>query len=186
MAGQGELKEAIAALTSKPHPLDVAKPQLPKAGGLYAWWVHKNALAGVPGNKHPSEQTLDLLYVGIAPSGVTSKSTLRSRIVENHMRGNIAASTLRRTLAALLIDELRLTPIKKGTKVILPRDQNAQLSAWQQTHLRLTWHATQRPWLIEAGVIAALHPPLNLADNGEHPFFPTLSAARMALQQAAR
>ena len=186
MAGHGDIKQAIAALTGRAQTLDIAKPHLPKTGGLYAWWIHKNALAGVPVNKHPTEQALDLLYVGIAPSGVTSKSTLRSRVVGNHMRGNIAASTLRRTLAALLIHELRLTPIKKGTKVILPRHQNAQLSAWQQMHLRLTWHETQQPWLIEAGVIAALQPPLNLADNGEHPFFPTLSAARKALQQAAR
>jgi hypothetical protein len=45
---------------------------------------------------------------------------------------------------------------------------------------------TPQPWLIEAGLIAALKPSLNLADNGEHPFYPTLSAARKALQQAAR
>lgn len=180
------IAEAVASLTAKAHPLDVAKPLLPKSGGIYAWWVHENALDGVPDNKHPTEATLDLLYVGIAPSGVTSKSTLRSRVVENHMRGNIAASTLRRTLAALLIHELRLTPIKNGTKVILPRDQNTQLSHWQQTHLRLTWHTTAQPWLIEAGVIEVLKPPLNLADNREHPFFLILSAARKALQQAAR
>jgi hypothetical protein len=61
VAGQGDIAEAIAALTAKPHPLDLAKPLLPKAGGVYAWWIHENALAGVPENKHPTEAMLDLL-----------------------------------------------------------------------------------------------------------------------------
>ncbi len=181
-----EVKKAIAALTAKPVTLDVAKPQLPKSGGIYAWWIARKRLIGVPANNHPTDAELDLLYVGIAPSGPTSGSTLRSRVVGNHMRGNIAASTLRRTLAALLIDELALKPIKTPTKVTLPKAQNSQLSTWQQEHLRLTWHAVAQPWLFEAAVIAQLRPPLNLADNETHPFYKTLSAARRKLQDAAR
>jgi hypothetical protein len=184
--GVAEVQEAITALTATPLPLDVAKPQLPKAGGLYAWWIVNNALAGVPSNKHPSADDHDLIYIGVAPHAETSASTLKSHVVGNHMRGNIAASPLRQKLAALLLEELALTPIKNGHKVTLSRQQNTQLSHWQQQHLRLTWHPTPRPWLLEPAVITALAPPLNLADNSSHPFHKTLSEARQKLQQAAR
>lgn len=46
------------------------------------------------------------------------------------MPGNIAASTLRRTLAALLIDELALTPLANGSKITFePRDVTAPIYA---------------------------------------------------------
>jgi GIY-YIG catalytic domain-containing protein len=184
--GVAEVQQAIAALTKTPVPLDVAKPQLPKSGGVYAWWIVNNALAGVPPNKHPSAADHDLIYIGVAPHAETSASTLKSRVVGNHMRGNIAASPLRQKLAALLLEELALTPIQNGAKVTLPRQQNLQLSEWQEQHLRLTWHPTSKPWLLEPAVITAMAPPLNLADNSTHPFHKTLSAARQKLQQAAR
>jgi hypothetical protein len=181
-----DVERAIAALTARPLPLDAARPLLPSAGGLYAWWIVKQALAGVPTNRHPTLTDLDLLYVGTAPSGPTSKSTLRSHVIGNHMRGNIAASTLRRTLAALLLDALALTPVVKGDKLQLPKEQNTQLGRWQDEHLRLTWHAAPKPWLLESAVIANLRPPLNLAANQDHAFYSTLSDARRRLQQAAR
>lgn len=181
-----QTKLAIAALTGKTFSIEDARAQLPKVGGVYAWWSVGSTLPGVPPNKHPRERGIDLLYVGIAPKGPGSAATLRSRVVGNHLNGNIAASTLRRTLASLLARPLALAPIKKGTKVVLPKDQNTALTTWQQTHLRLTWYATPKPWLVEAAIIAALRPPLNLDDNTDHPFFATLSAARRALNQAAR
>jgi hypothetical protein len=186
MATVGDVEVAIAALRGKPVTLDVAKPLLPKSGGIHAWWIAKRKLAEVPANPHPTEPELDLLYVGVAPHGETSAATLSSRVVGHHMRGNIAASTLRGALAALLLDHLALTPIKSATKVTLPKQQNDQLSKWQQEHLRLTWHAIATPWTIEAAVITAMRPPLNLADNTAHPFHETLSAARRKLQAAAR
>jgi hypothetical protein len=179
-----DVNDVLAVLGGKPLALDTARVLLPKVGGLYAWWSAKGCLPGVPTKPHANG--LHLLYIGIAPSGTSSTATLASRVVGNHMRGNIAASTLRRTLAALLIDELKLTPIRKGKKVILRKDQNAMLSDWQQKHLRLTWHPTPKPWLFEASAIAALAPPLNLDDNKAHPFFATLSAARRKLIQSAR
>jgi hypothetical protein len=115
-----------------------------------------------------------------------SRSTLRSRVIGNHMRGNIAASTLRRTLAALLFDVLALTPVVKGSKVQLRKEQNTELGRWQHQHLRLTWHIAPEPWLLDSAVIAKLRPPLNLAANQDHAFYSTLSDARRRLQQAAR
>ncbi len=179
-------KATIAALTSNTVSIDDARSQLPKVGGMYAWWVVGSALPDVPANRHLSEPSVDLLYVGIAPNGASSTATLRSRVVGNHLNGNIAASTLRRTLASLLIQSLALEPRMKGTKLVLPAEHNRRLSLWQRTHLRLTWHATPHPWLVEAHVISALRPPLNLADNDGHPFHATLSAARRAFRNAAR
>lgn len=71
----------------------------------------------------------------------------------------------------MLIAELGLKPLVKGTKVVLSDDHNKKLSDWQQKHLRLTWHETAKPWEIEPEVIAQLQPPLNLDDNNAHPFF---------------
>ncbi|HEX4422346.1 MAG TPA: hypothetical protein VH165_30745 [Kofleriaceae bacterium] len=89
-------------------------------------------------------------------------------------------------LAALLLDELALTPVEKDDKVQLPKEQNMQLGRWQHQHLRLTWHAAPKPWLLECAVIAKLRPPLNLAANQDHAFYSTLSDARRRLKQAAR
>lgn len=182
----GSVDRAVAELKSKTSSLEEAKAQLPKQSGIYAWWMLGTPLSCAPATKHPTERGLGLVYVGIAPNGLGRKSTLRSRVLGNHLNGNIAASTLRRTLASLLIKELSLEPSKKGTKVVLSKEHNARLSAWQQTHLRLTWHETAKPWDIEDKVIAALQPPLNLDDNEAHPFFETLSAARRALRLTAR
>jgi hypothetical protein len=51
-----------------------------------------------------------LVYVGIAPSRLTSRATVRPRVVGNHIGGNLAASTFRRSLAALLWRRQGWTP----------------------------------------------------------------------------
>ena|SRR5258706_5185815 len=181
-----DVDDAIEALKGSTASLQEARTQLRKREGIYAWWMVGTPLSCAPATRHPSERGLGLVYVGIAPSGLGGKSTLRSRVLGNHLNGNIAASTLRLSLASLLIADLSLVPVKKRTKVVLSPEHNALLSEWQQKHLRLTWHETANPWDIEAEVVAALQPPLNLDDNKEHPFYETLSAARRALRSAAR
>ena len=87
---------------------------LPKLGGFYAWWARRGSIANVPGNPHPTETEFDLFYVGIASVSATSTATIQSRVRNNHMRGNIASSTFRFTLASLLADVLKLSPIAKA------------------------------------------------------------------------
>lgn len=181
-------KRAIAALTGPTVSIEDARNLnlLPEQAGLYAWWIVGSALPMVPPNPHPVEEGVDLGYIGIAPSGPKSESSLRSRVVKNHLDGNLAVSTLRRSLAALLLDSpLELEPLKKGSKVVLSDIHNAKLSAWQLLHLRLTWYPTANPWLLEGAVIDALRPPLNLEKNKVHPFHPKLSAARRKLRERA-
>ena len=157
---------------------------VPLKAGLYAWWMKPGVLPGVRGPVHPSER-LELLYVGIAPSRPASKATLRSRVVAQHLGGNINTSTFRFSLAALLCDERRWQPVLSGTQPRLRREDDKQLSEWLGENVRLCWAEHPEPWLVEGAVITALAPPLNLADNASHPFHATVSQARAALRAKA-
>jgi len=129
--------------------------------------MKRGSLPTVPSRPHPAFADYDILYVGIAASGPKSKSTLKSRVVGNHIRGNIGASTFRLTLASLLAEPLELVPWKATTRVLLTKEANSRLSLseWQQTNLMMTWHVVPSPRELEKQVIDELKPPLNLADN---------------------
>jgi hypothetical protein len=158
---------------------------LPEKAGFYAWWSSAGAIAGVPLVPHPMEPTLGLFYVGISPANATSKQSVRTRVINSHLSGNLGSSTFRLTLAALLRQPLDLHPEMRTTKVVLPPAENTSLSGWQATHLRLTWCVCADPWTIEHQVIQKMQPPLNLAANAQHPFHRTLTEARRALRAAA-
>jgi hypothetical protein len=162
-------------------------PQLlPAAPGFYGWWSWRGALASVPYIPHPLHDDVCLLYVGISPARETSRQTVRSRVIGNHLNGNVGSSTFRFVLAAFLIDALELHPYLRGMKVALSAPENARLSAWQREHLFLTWCVRQRPWEIESEAIAQLGPPLNSAANAVHAFYPTARAARAEFRRRAR
>jgi GIY-YIG catalytic domain len=158
---------------------------LPAAPGFYSWWSHKGALADVPHVPHPLDEELSLLYVGISPARETSTQTIRSRVLGNHLNGNVGSSTFRFVLAALLLDGLDLHPYLRGTKVALSAQENERLSAWQREHLLLTSCPRERPWEIEANTIGQLTPPLNSAGNAAHAFYPTVRAARAEFRRRA-
>jgi hypothetical protein len=181
----------VATLTTTPVEVRVAKQQpgtggLPADPGFYAWWSLAGAIGGVPLVPHPLESELGLFYVGISPANSESGQTVRTRVIHNHLSGNLGSSTFRLTLAALLREDLDLHPVERSAKVVLPQAENKQLSDWQQRHLRLTWCSCAEPWMIEHQVIQRMQPPLNLAANGQHPFHRTLTDARRALRTAAR
>ena len=158
---------------------------IPAAPGFYAWWAVDGAIPAVPLGPQPRDGGMGLFYVGIAPGSATSSQTLRSRVVGNHLSGNLGSSTFRLTLAALLRESLGFHPERRTTKVVLPPEQNAALSAWQTKNLRVSWCVVAQPWLLEPAVIDIMEPPLNLASNSTHPFHETLSEARRALRQVA-
>ena len=185
------VEEIVRALQGRPASLDQSQlPReqggLPREPGLYAWWATPGSIGGLPPNPHPDpELGLILFYVGISPNGPGSTATIRSRVIGNHLSGNIGSSTFRFTLAALLLEELGLHPVRTATKVVLPMKDNHQLSRWQGEHLRLTWCVTPHPWLLEDEVIAVMEPPLNLAANARHPYYSTVKQARAMLRRAA-
>jgi hypothetical protein len=159
---------------------------LPAAPGFYGWWSRRGALGSVPCIPQVLANDVCLLYVGISPVRDSSRQTIRSRVIGNHLNGNVSSSTFRFVLAALLLDDLDLRPYLRGTKVALSVHDNERLSAWQREHLLLTSCARKRPWEIEAQVIAELAPPLNSAGNEEHLFYPTVRAARAEFRRHAR
>jgi hypothetical protein len=182
--------EIAETLVGKPSAVvEAMKPTrnggLPAEPGFYAWWADSKSIPGVPECPHPSRERLDLFYVGISPATPSSAQTIRSRVLGNHLSGNLGSSTFRFTLAALLRETLSLRPGRTRTKVVLSKQENDLLTSWQREHLHLTWCPTLKPWVTESKVIAAMAPPLNLAGNAGHPFHATLTRARKALREAA-
>ena len=178
-----------------PTPVTIAQARqaptkggIPAVQGIYTWWaVGRDTLPEVPGPANPADPSLRLLYVGVAPARVSSNANLRTRVLSQHAGGNLASSTFRFSLAALLWEEQHWQPLAgSGEKVVLSREQNSELSRWQEQHLRLSWVVLEKPWSREAQMIGELEPPLNLAENTGHPNHRLLSAARERLRAAAR
>lgn len=157
---------------------------VPAIRGLYAWWAHDDALPGVP-LTYVSNLDAWLLYIGVAPSRAGSGQTLRGRICGNHLRGNVAASTFRLSLASLLWQQEGWTLARRGSKALLSPVANEALSTWQRENLRVSWAAHSSPWEVEPHVIKAMSPPLNLASNRSHIYSWTLSEARQRFRSAA-
>lgn len=166
----GEVDVLVAALSDEARteapaafPIDVRAANNP---GLYSWWgddVARRLLAAAL----ESDPLQPLLYAGQAgatkwPSGTRSNATLRSRIGQQHIRGNARSSTFRLTLSTILLVELNLTPAPGGR---LTPESNRVVSDWIATHLRVAivpFVDRDRLGLVEAAVVGQLDPPLNL------------------------
>jgi hypothetical protein len=136
----------------------------------------------VTGPAHPGEP-FELIYVGIAPARSSSSASLRSRVLRQHLGGNIGSSTFRQSLAALLSEEEGWCTRRSATRALLTPEDNLALSAWQAKNLRLTWVGCGAPWEIESEVIGLMQPPLNLAGNRSHPLHRLLTERRAALRR---
>ncbi|MBI5232122.1 MAG: hypothetical protein HY876_08170 [Coriobacteriales bacterium] len=159
---------------------------MPRCPGLYAvhgdhdvW--HELGL-GEPTDPRP-------LYVGKA------ERSLASRDVDTHFStGKTGSSTLRRSLAGLLTDELRLegrprNPAKpeRFANFGLEASGDERLTSWMVSHLRLAvWPAPDGAILpaVEAAVLAELLPPLNVAKVST-PWRPLVQAGRRRLAAQA-
>ena len=183
------VQDVVAALLSPPIPLSAADSPVDRGGvpsepGLCAWWAPPAAIPHVSGRAHPSAD-LELLYVGIAPSSASSGARLRSRVLSGHLGENTGASTLRRSLAALLIESEGYRTRVTSRPVLEPDDER-RLSQWMHRRLSLTWAVHPEPWSVKIEVINLLQPPLNLAHNSQHPLYETVSDARARWRASAR
>jgi hypothetical protein len=151
----------------------------PNEAGLYAWWFDE--LPKVPLDAAWEQEGFRLAYVGIASSRPGSRRTLRQRL-RNHCSGPIATSTLRRSLAAVLIDLLELHPSSgPGKKVKLPAEEESRLSDWLAVHGRVAWITHAEPWVSEPELLKS-GPPLALNIRGNnHEFLEKLLALRKQL-----
>lgn len=141
---------------TSPRILDPS-PDVPAEPGLYAWWAARDVLPAMPGPDHPTAG-VRLLYVGKA-------NRLRDRILRNHLAPATAQSTLRRSLAGLLMDDAGWSTRRVGRqrpKVALTASSERELTAWMRRHLTLTWSVTVDPASVEDAVVARVLPPLNL------------------------
>jgi hypothetical protein len=143
----------------------IKKPSAaPDEAGLYAWWFDE--LPDVPLAGSLAQNGFRLAYIGIASHRPGSHRTLRQRL-RNHCKGPIATSTLRRSLAAILRDQLKLNPFEgPGKKIRLPKQEEAILSNWLAVHARVAWATDERPWIGEAQFLeSGLLLPLNIRGN---------------------
>lgn len=147
---------------------DQVRTRAPSAPGLYAWWAPPDVLPEFVGPAHPAAPGLRLLYVGLA-------TKLRSRLASNHLRRS-GSSTLRRTLAGLLLDEQGFRT-RWTDRVVLVDEDEPRLTDWMGAHpaclLVRAPHTAGR----EGDVIRRLRPPLNV-DHATGPTVETVKAAR--------
>jgi hypothetical protein len=128
----------VAALSDMPAELRAALQQadaggLPAAPGFYAWWIKQGTIPGVPHYPHPNAPQLGLLYVGISPKRPSSGGLIRSRVIDQHVRGNTSSSTFRYVLASLLLEELELKPRATVKKTVLEAHDNARCASGNST-----------------------------------------------------
>lgn len=164
---------------------------VPRKSGVYAWYF-REIPNGVPHQNCIVWKGFTLLYVGIAPTRpyadgkLPSARTLAGRLRE-HLIGSSEGSTLRLSLGCLLSAQLGLEMrrVGSGHRMTFGTGEQA-LSHWMAQNALVTWTLHERPWEIEEHLIHTLSLPLNLAQNRNHPFYPTLSACRAAAKKRAR
>ncbi len=160
------------ALFSQRQPHDAARPAKP---GLYAFFLKPRGqlLPIAPGAE-------GLLYVGLTHDGLD---------VRNHFaHENSGFSTLRRSLGAILRTHLQLQPCPRAPgpsesntrNYAFAGDGEAVLSRWMRANLLASALPLPTADLekLEAQLIAALEPPLNLTgwDNRQRPLIKKLRA----------
>jgi GIY-YIG catalytic domain len=181
---------ACAALRVGRLPVDQALAgAVPDRPGLYAIYgrpsVWRDLRLGDPPDERP-------LYVGKA------ERSLVSRDLKTHFAtGRTGQSSPRRSLAALLADELKLIAMprrpanpepRKWTHYSLEAPGDARLTEWMLAHLELAvWECPGGTPLasVESDVMRAWLPPLNLI-GVTTPWTAVVRAARASLAQQAK
>jgi hypothetical protein len=156
-----------------------------RSAGLYSWWADDEARAIF--SSMLAIDVAPLVYAGQTgatkwPSGRGSDATLAGRLLGQHARGAISASTFRLTLAALLREQLGLRTAASGD---LEPESNDRLTEWIAAHLcviALPVDDRETLGVLEATVVAALDPPLNLEHVATTPWRRRLSELRRGVR----
>lgn len=183
-------EDAIRVLSGQPHR--AAAADVPNAPGLYAVWADGAVVEqlGIGSHGHAAP-----IYIGKAERSLRDRD-LRAHFGVDEAKVRSGSSTLRRSLSALLADELGLRPVPRGKTAgaasqgfsLHPEDEG-RLSEWMQGRLELTTWALPaalgtRLGDVESLIIRHWDPPLNIVHA------PTcrkaLRAARAALRSRAR
>ena len=172
----------IAGLKNDARPYRESRSYAGKSG-IYALFFNGNIFPlkdFAPGND-------DLVYLG------KSESTQVARDERTHFTtGKTGSSTLRRSLGALLRDELSLIPVPRnnddfdaGRRSIYKFDSPSEerLTNWMKDNLAIAFHEAELPSaelaLLESAVIAEMKPVLNIdSRNPGNQFAGVIRAAR--------
>jgi hypothetical protein len=160
---------ALESLAGMRHAHSDAVQLVPKEPGLYAFYGDDHAWSGLGLNPTFEGQPL---YVGKA------ERSLNGRDVGTHFAaGKTGSSTVRRSLAALLVEELALVAVPRNlakpdgsANFGLDAASEVRLSIWMEQRLSLaTWSKPEDAILdeIETAVVRSLRPPLNLDKVGQ-------------------
>lgn len=181
--------DAIEALIGQRRRAGAA--DVPNAPGLYSIWAEGTVTEQLGIG---SQSRATPIYVGKAERSLRDRD-LRAHFGVDDAKVRSGSSTLRRSLAALLADELELRPVPRGKTAgdaskgfsLHPEDEG-RLFAWMQDRLELTtWALPVALGVglrdVELRVIRHWYPPLNIVHA------PTsrtaLRAARAALRSRA-
>lgn len=163
------VEAALHALAGERHDRTRAADLVPDQPGLYAFYGDEEAWTELALERVFDGQPL---YVGKA------ERSLNGRDVRTHFAsGKTGSSTVRRSLAALLDDELDLVAVPRNldkpdgsANFAIDPASDTRLSSWMERHLHLaTWTKPQGIVLneIETAVVLRLRPPLNLDKIGQ-------------------
>lgn len=143
--------------------------------GVYAWWDSGAALAGRFPSDFPRVDPARPLYIGIA-----ERQGLDARGLKMHLK-RTRMSGLRRSLAALLRDELELSSqvvAARGGMFGLTPAANAALTDWMLRHLSVTWVVHPKPSDVEGSIVGFELPPLNYDHATHGPYAARMRALR--------
>lgn len=178
------IEQATTALTGPAISAGEAEGVAPKRPGLYAISASTQGLA-----------TIGLEGAGIVYVGKSERSLASRDLGQHFADGQTGRSTLRRSLAALITDEIAMHPRPRNPmkpadfdRYALDEESDRLLTAWMREHLRLAFWAAPdgtvlRP--IEVAVIQRLLPPLNLTDCVT-PSTTAVKASRRIMAERAR
>lgn len=180
------LSAALEDLAGTRHARVDAVHLAPREAGLYAFYGDEVTWRDLGLTPAREDQPL---YVGKA------EKSLNGRDVGTHFTtGKTGSSTVRRSLAALLADELDLVPVPRNlakpdgsANFGLELGSDQRLSAWMDLRLTLaTWVRPDDVNLdeLETAVLRRLQPPLNLDKVGQPR--ERLRSARKRMADAAR
>lgn len=161
--------DALEELAGVRHRRQDAAELVAREAGLYAFYGDGRAWTELQLTPKFDGQPL---YVGKA------EKSLNGRDVGTHFAtGKTGSSTVRRSLAALLSNELELVPVPRNmvkpdgsANFSLEQSGDVRLSDWMEQRLLLaTWVKPEEVILddIETAVVRSLRPPLNLDKVGE-------------------
>ncbi|MCR2833673.1 GIY-YIG nuclease family protein [Parerythrobacter lacustris] len=145
---------------------------LPSAPGVYALFLRDGAK--LPVIDPPTDR---LIYIGLGKS-------LARRC---HFRGRTEGHSPRRSLAALVCNELKLKPFL-GANGNYKFDQEGErrLDEWMHRNLLMAFALTDDLERVEGELIVRFAPPLNLNKCAQSPSHRAVSSLRASLLERAR